>query len=97
VPASERSENRKRFGALDHHPCSTKREADLQDALHGLPALQDRVMHIMIERFPICIGHETGKAWIPKTPSMVSPKSKPDGRTAAEVHQKAEHIFVTTV
>jgi hypothetical protein len=49
-------------------------------------------VHVVVQRPSIAVRHETREARVAKTAPRVSPKSKPDGRTVAEIHQKAEHI-----
>src|SRR5688500_8437412 len=97
LPAPTGLENRQGVRALDQNPCAAQGESDLEKALHRLAPLQDRVVHVMIQRPPVTVGHEAREAWIAKPPSRIPPKSKPDGRTMAEIQQEAEHISVTTV
>jgi hypothetical protein len=54
-------------------------------------------MHVVVERPAITVGHETGEARIAKSAARISPESKPDGWTMAEVDQESQHIYVTTL
>src|SRR5687767_9901002 len=81
------SENRQRLCALNRDPCTAEGERDTEETFHRLPAFEDGVMHVVIERPTIAVGHEARKTWIPKTPSRVPPKSEPDGWTMTEIQQ----------
>src|SRR5262245_33885089 len=91
------SKNRQRLSAFDHDPRPAEGEADVHQALHRLPPFQHGVVHVVIERAAIGIGHETRELRIAETAARISPKSKPDGRTMTEIQQKTQHITVTTL
>src|SRR5258705_10348263 len=94
---SPASKYRHRLRAFEDDQRSAQREPDPQEGFHRLPAFEHGVVHIGIHSLLITLRHETGESRITKTSPRITPQSKSDGRTTAEIKKDAQHSYLSAV